>query len=272
MQDGTSRARRQPSLLRALGGQFEARELRRYLAVEALIFWGLIVLCWSLIPRANQFGIMTHSFSYLGGFDSCHNPRWWWVFSIAMTFWGAATVPTVFYMYRRFARVHVRSAGIGAAILLIGCVGIALVGLIPTGHSAVIGGFNWGRAHRAAGLTVAIAFGIGIFWHEILLFIDGFTRKTLGVHGYWRYVRPYTFWWVMAFLATYFLTAWVFVYERMKVEAAATGRHLEGSWTEALNTWYSIPFWETVMIVTLYIFLAWLPLVLPNEVPEHEDA
>jgi hypothetical protein len=211
---------------------------------------------------------MSHSFSYLGGFDACHNPAWWWVFSIAMTFWGLATVPVVLYMYRRFAVVRRRSARIGALILLLGCLGIILVGVIPTGHGGPESTFDWGRAHRRAGLLVAIAFGIGIFWHEILLFVDGFTRRKLGTSGYWRYVWPYTFWWGMAFLATYFLVKWMFVYERMKLEAAAAGTVLRGSWTEALDSWYSIPFWETVMIVTLYIFLVWLPLALPKEVPK----
>lgn len=238
---------------------------RWYLLAVAVLFWGLVFTCYLLVPRENHFGFLSHSFSYLGGFDACHNPRYWWLFSVAMTFWGLATVPVVFYIYRHFAPISRWAAIVGALLLLVGCVGIILVGVIPTGHSDVIGGFNWGRHHRRAGLLTATAFGTGAFWHEIMLFVDGFSDRKLGNHGYWRFVWLYAFWWTMAFLATYYLTAWMFVYERMKTEAAAAGRQLQGSWTEALNTRYSIPLWENLMIITLFIFLTWFPLILPGK-------
>lgn len=245
--------------------------IRGYLLVEALVFWGTVGFCYWLVPRENNFAFLSHSFSYLGGFDACHNPRWWWVFSIAMAFWGIATVPVVLYIYHRFAPISRWAARTGAIILLIGCLGIVLVGVIPTGHSTVPGGFDWILAHRRAGLLTATGFGVGVFWFEIMLFVDGFTRKRLGQHGYWRYVWPYAFWWTMIFLTTYYLVSWMFVYERMKTEAAAAGRALQGSWTEALNTRYSIPLWENIMIITLFVFLVWLPLALPREIPGEQE-
>ena len=97
-------------------------------------------------------------------------PYYWWLFSVAMTFWGLATVPVVFYIYRHFAPISRWAAIIGALLLLVGCAGIILVGVIPTGHSDVIDGFNWGRAPRRAGLLTAFAFGIGAFRLDLAVF------------------------------------------------------------------------------------------------------
>ena len=254
------------ALKRIICGDFRAHELRRYVACKTVIFWGLILLCWSLFPRENEFSIMTHSFSYLGSFEPFHNPRWWWIFTVAMVLWGVALVPLVLYIHRRFVHVSRWGAAVAAFELLLGCLGLVLVGAIPSVHGQLVGNQSWAGIHRDAGLLVAIAFCAGIFAHELLLFRDGFTRKRLGKHGYWRFFWPYLVFWAIAFTATYFLVRWMFVYEELKRAAAATGRQLEGSWTEALHTWYSIPMWETVMICTLYVFLLWFVLMVPGEV------
>ncbi|HPO12711.1 MAG TPA: hypothetical protein PLI09_04640 [Candidatus Hydrogenedentes bacterium] len=244
-------------------GNFQPSDLKRYFVFMTVVFWGLIAAAYLSYPRENHFTIMTHSFSYLGSFDPEHNPKWWPIFSVAMTFWGLSTVPLVFYLCRRFSAISRPAARIGASQLLLGCLGIILVGVIPTGHGIFIGTWDWGLAHRNAGLMVAITFNLGIFLHEILLFIDKFTRRHLGRYGYWRFVWPYTFWWSIVFLAAYFLTKWVFVYEDMKKAAAVAGRTLEGSWSEALNTRYSIPLWENILVVTLFVFMIWLVARIP---------
>ena len=261
-------------LKRIIKGDFRTVELRRYIALKAAIFWGLILLSWALFPSQNQFSIMTHSFSYLGSFETIHNPRWWWIFTIAMVLWGVALVPLVLYLHRRFSHVSRWGAAFAALLLLAGCLGLVLVGTIPSVNLRFVGRQSWAGIHRDAGLLVAIAFSAGIFAHELLLFRDGFTRKRLGKHGYWRFFWPYLVWWTLAFTAAYFLIRWMFVYEDMKRAAAATGRQLLGTWSEALHTWYSIPMWETIMICALYIFLAWFVLVVPYEVsvPAENDA
>jgi hypothetical protein len=254
------------ALKRIIKGDFRGGELRRYIACKTAAFWGLILLCWTLFPPQNQFSVMTHSFSYLGSWEPIHNPAWWWVFTVAMVLWGVALVPLVFYIHRRFVHVSRWGAAFAAFLLLAGCLGLVLVGVIPSVHGQLVGNQSWAGIHRDAGLLVAIAFCAGIFAHELLLFHDGFTRKRLGTKGYWRFFWPYLVWWAMAFTALWFLVRWLFVYEDMKRAAAAAGRQLQGSWTEALHTWYSIPMWETVMICTLYVFLLWFVLVIPNEV------
>ncbi len=253
-------------LKRIVCGHFRPEELRQYLLIKAVVFWGLILLCWFLFPVENQFSVMTHSFSYLGSFEPFYNPRWWWIFTAAMMVWGAGLVPPVLYVHHRFTHVSRWGAGLAASLLLLGCFGLVLVGVIPSVHEHFLGNQSWAGIHRDAGLLVAIAFCAGIFAHELLLFRDGFTAKRLGKRGYWRFFWPYLIWWTMVFTAGYFLVKWVFVYDEMKKAAVAAGRPLEGSWTEALHTWYSIPMWETILICTLYLFLFWFVLVLPGEV------
>ena len=249
-------------MLRLIFGHFDRKGLRWYLAAQTLVFWGLILFCLQLIPDENHFGFASHPFSYLGGFGPENNPRWWRIFSGAMIFWAVALIPVVFYLRRRFAVVSKWGSLSGAAWLLLGCAGIFLVGVIPTGHAQFWGTMSYVGAHRYSSVPIMMGFGFGIFWHELMLFADRFKDQRLRGSGYWKYVALYAAWWGVVFTGIYFLVRWVFVYERMKREAAVTGRFLAGSWTEALNTIYSIPLWENILIISLFVFMTALPLMV----------
>ena len=258
------------ALRRYIKGDFEHNELRVYLAFEALFFWGLIFICWVIYPEENKYSIMTHTFSFLGSFQSNHNPSGWWLFSAAMVFWGTATVPLVLYLYRRFAAISIWGARAGACLLLAGCVGVVLVALFPDAHGAVIGDVEWTDIHEKAALLIAAGFCLGISWHGILLLKDRFSRRAFIENtrsDYRRLAWPYVFWAVMVGVAAYFQIKWEFVYADMKAAAGASGERIGSHWAEALNTWYSFPLWENVMIGTLFVFLIWFSLVVPNEVP-----
>ncbi len=256
---------------RCLAGSFRRMELKWYLAAEAAIFWGLVLLCFFLVPPENKFGFASHPFSYLGGFDPEHNPDWWWVFSAAMLFWAVSYVPVVFYIRRRFAAVSPGGSWRGAAWLLFGCLGILLVGLVPTGHDQFWGSMSHIGAHRYCSVPILVGFGFGTFWHELMLFRDWRSGQRLRGGGYGKFVALYAAWWGLVFCGVWFLARWPFVYERMRAGAAAAGKPLQGSWTEALNTVYSIPLWENILIITLYLFMVCLPLMLPGEVPAGSD-
>ena len=61
---------------------------------------------------------------------------------------------------------------------------------------------------------------------------------------------------------------WGMRYEEMKKTAAATGAQIRSSWGESLNTVWAFPLWENLVIYTLFIFLAWFTLAMPNEIPQ----
>lgn len=71
--------------------------------------------------------------------------------------------------------------------------------------------------------------------------------------------------------AAYYLISWEFIYADMKSKAALAGVRIGSSWSEALNTRYSFPLWENVVIYTFYVFFAWFMLVLPNKLPENHS-
>lgn len=255
------------SFSRILRGDFRARELEIWLVVQGVVLWSLILFCRAVFPAENHFGLSTHSFSYLGGFEAYHNPRWWWVFAGAMAWWAATAAPVVLYLRRRFALVWRAGAWLGAVLLLLGCVGAAFVGLIPIGRAPCLGGMNYSEVHKYAGLLMVGAFCLGVVWHGILLIIDALRARRLRGGGYGRFIRLYAVFWTPAFVGAYFLSGWPAIYAAMKAEAVAAGREVPSSWKAALGTPHAVPLWENVMVCLLYVFLALLPLFLPRETP-----
>ena len=258
------------ALRRCVNGDFQPSELRAYLAFEALFFWGLILVCWIIYPKENKYSIMTHTFSFLGCFESKHNPNGWWLFSVAMVFWGSATAPVVVYLYRRFATVSTWGARAGALLLLAGCAGVVLVGLFPDAHGRVIGDFEWTDIHEKAAILIAGGYILGIACHGLLLLADRLSRGPFGRSSSFNHRKlawPYLFWATMLAVAVYFQVKWEFVYGAMKETAAASGERIGSHWGEALNTRYSFPLWENLVIYTLFIFLVWFALATPHEIP-----
>ncbi|HNR31630.1 MAG TPA: hypothetical protein PKI11_12140 [Candidatus Hydrogenedentes bacterium] len=255
------------ALIRYGGGDFRAGELKRYVTVVSLGFWGLIFIAWLSYPKDHHYSIMTHTFSFLGSFEGKHNPRWWWIFSIAMTFWGCAAMPLAFYIHRRFAVFTKWGARVGTLFLLMGCTGIVLVAVFPDARGAVIGTWEWTEIHEKVAIIAAAGFILGNTWHGLLLVADAFSSRWTGVAP--RPARrailwPYLFWVTLTGIAAYFLITWEFLYAEMKAAAHASGAHIGSSWSEALNTRYSFPLWENITIYTLFIFLIWFTLALPR--------
>ncbi len=255
-------------LKRAVCGRLTRAELRRYVAIEAVAFWGVIFVAWMLYPAEHHYSIMTHTFSFLGSFDPQHNPQYWWVFSIAMYFWSVATLPLVAHAYRRFAGISKWGARAGAALFVLGSFGTAMVAAFPDARGKVIGNYEWTQIHEKAAVLSAAGYTLGVLLHGALLL----KHRVFGANGmggfrfnYRALCLPYAFWASITGVAVYHLVKWDHMYARMKAAAAASGAHIGSSWSEALNTRYSFPLWENIVIYTLYIFMAWFMLALPAE-------
>ena len=50
--------------------------------------------------------------------------------------------------------------------------------------------------------------------------------------------------------------------------AAAAGASIGSSWSEAMNTRYSFPLWENILIYTLFLFLVWMVTALTAADPD----
>ena len=119
----------QNRLRRIFSGDLSVPEARRLVLLKAGIFWGLIFLCWVIYPAENAFSIQTHTFSFLGSFEEKHNPAGWWLFTVAMCFWGIAMLPFAAYVYRRFVSSLPPGGGFVCGHLAARGLGIALVGI-----------------------------------------------------------------------------------------------------------------------------------------------
>lgn len=255
-------------VMRCLAGDFRPTELRPYVTLLAVVFWGLIFISWRIFPKDHHYSIMTHTFSFLGSFEPKHNPDTWWVFSIAMAFWGTCFVPLTFYFRRRFALISPKGAWAGNALFLMGCLGIVLIAFFPDAHGKVIGNLEYTHIHMKAALLVALGFGVGIPLHIALLFRDWRTGQRAGVatpFTHRRYVWPSAIWIAVIGTGLYFQIGWDFRYPQLKAAAVAAGKDFGSPWTEAMNTRYSFPLWEHLAIYSIFLFLIWCAAALSLE-------
>jgi len=246
-------------------GHFTPRSLRIYVVLESLFFYGLIFLCWYQFPAENAFSILTHTFSYLGSFNEDRNPHGWWLFGVAMTGWGLATIPLVRYLGRSLAPYEARHGIIATRLLTAGAIGIILVGLFPDARETLIGPIRWTSMHYVGAVVLVLGFMTGVPWMAWTLRritrleqLDGATRRTFQ-QARW----PQRFFLAISSVALIFLTAWVFVYEIRKAAAEEAGLVFGSPWQEAMNTPYSFPLWDNVFVHTLFIYLIWTALTLP---------
>lgn len=244
-----------------LRGAFDNRSLKRYLIFMSTVFWGFIFLAWLGYPSENKYSIMTHTFSFLGSYEVKHSPVWWWLFTVALIFWGLSTFPLVLYIYRHFRRLSLAGARAGAFFLCLGACFIILVGIFPDVKTPFTENIKVTDIHEKVAIIAALGFLLGNFTHGILLLMDRFSKgPRLFNH---RYFFPlYTVWLVILATAIYFQVKWIFVYAELKEAAQAAGEPFGSAWSEAMNTIYSFPLWENVLIYSLFVFLVCKTLIL----------
>ncbi len=268
-------------LARIAVGAVTPRQRNAYLLAMSAIFWGLIAACWLTYPPENEHSVWTHTFSFYGSWDDKHNPQWWWLFSIAMVFWGAAAIPLALYHFRCLAHASRWAAGVGTALFITGAVGIGLVGVFPdakgdvftnwawtveSGEGSGAAPWRWTDVHEKAAIIAFAGYGLGIFWYAGWFAIDMLTKRRIAQAANGRTLQlagPFSYWTIAFGAAAYFQGAWAIQYERMKHLAAETGERIGSSWSESLHTWYSFPLWENVVVYSMYIFLVWFTLALP---------
>ena len=257
------------AFFRILRGEFRPRELRPYLAIETVVFWGVIFQCWRMFPEENSFSIMTHTFSFLGSFNSDRNPEGWWLFTVALCFWGVATVPLALYIRRSIKEVSPWAARIGGGLLLVGALGVVLVGTMPDARAIAVGSLKWGELHKFAALVLVVGYLFGIPLIGYGLLRELLAPKT-SISVTTRHLLPYGFFVLVSATSLAFLTRWLFVYADMKTHAQITGVDVGSSWSEALGTRYSFPLWDNVFIYTLFITLSWMALAAPSIMRERQ--
>ncbi len=250
-------------------GDFDRPVLRRYLAVVGGIYWCLILTSLGLFPE-HKFSIMSNTYSALGSYDQDNNPQWWWLFSMAMTFWGVAMVPVVFYNFRRLAIISVRAAGMGAFFMMLGGIGISLVGVFPDVSGMTFNHHEIREIHKYVALIGAGGYLLSALWFGGMLLTDALKNAFAGDYGDFDYkwiAPPYVILGGVFGTGVYFLLRWESVYANLKAAAIAAGRPVPGHFGAAFNTRYSFPLWENLTICSLFLFIVWFALALPEEAP-----
>lgn len=241
------------------------KTIARRAALTAAVFWGLILLARILYPAENSYSPMYNTFSTLGSLEEKHNPSWWWIFSLALAFWGTSSMPFVSYIRAQFRRISVPHARIGFALLITGCGGIILVGLLPYGRITLPGGIPLNRTHDRAAAAAAVFLAAGVLWHAGMLAADALKarrKKSIPLLASKSVIPPCALFFSALIPALYFRIKWRFVYAEMK---AVEGASIGSAWREALGTIYSFPLWQHICIATLFIFLLWLPLSISQK-------
>lgn len=247
-------------------GHFTPQTLRTYLATLTAIFWTLIFIAWWQYPEERAFSILTHTFSFLGSFNEDRNPAAWWLFSIAMTGWGIAAIPLVRYITNHLTPIAPKGARNVRRLMTFGCIGIIMVGLFPDARATIVGSIRWTDLHYFGALFLVLGFLIGVPWAAMLVRraahapqLDEATRRAFDQTRW-----PHALFTGITTVALFFLIRWVFIYEKIKASAEATGVEIGSSWREALNTPYSFPLWDNVFVYTLFGYFLWTTLALPN--------
>ncbi len=253
-------------------GDFDRPVLWKYLAVVCGIYWALIFTCVALYPD-HKFNIMANTYSALGSADPPNNPRAWWLFSTAMVFWGIVMIPVVFYNYRRMAAISPWAAAIGGFLMMLGGCGISLVGFFPDVNGTTFGGYEVREIHKYVALIGAGGYILSNIWFGFMLLADGLSNAFSDGYSDFNhkwFIPPYLVWGGVFGTGLYFQIKWESVYAGLKAAAIAAGQPVPGHFGGALNTIYSFPLWENLVIYSLFFFIVWFALALPEEVPGNE--
>lgn len=254
--------------MRWIQGHLAAHEVRPYLITKSTLFWGLILACFVVYPAENRFSIMTHTFSFLGRWEDYHNPNGWWLFSVAMFLWGLLQIPLVLYAHRRLRPAAPWATPVATGLLLLGSVSISLVGIFPDVRGTVIGAIEFRDLHTWAAILVFVGYYLGTVGYGLIIARDrirhGRGASPAGLaHG--AFALPYALWLSIVTAAGINQGTWAFKYARMRAEAEATGTAIRSSWGESINTIYSFPLWENIVIYALFAFWVWFMLALPRQ-------
>lgn len=260
------------ALKRWIKGEHTPVEIRLHLALLAVGYWALIYCAFRAYTSLHPYSVMTHTLSELGSFDDRHNPEFYWIFTLAMVYCGAAMIPIVLYIRRKVAMASETGAWVGSLFFIVGCVAIILTGLFPDARGKVFGAWEYRHVHMKTAVTIAIGFGVGILWHWVLLLRDMVIHGTFNTEGklpYLKLMGPFSVT-LPVFAAIGLRLEWRYLYAAFYAALHASREEMRTYWGYVEKGFHSFPVLEHLSIWGLTIFIIWFAAVLPYELEQSQ--
>ncbi|CAL6002292.1 Conserved_hypothetical protein [Hexamita inflata] len=128
---------------------------RKYLFLHVTAGTILIIACFVISGTlSTKFNIMTNSFSSLGSWDSWHNPRGWFVFSIGLVVSIFVVLPLIPFQHCRIKYVNRALSNLVSVSLYLGCLSFLMVAFFPVVSSSISGGkVTFSNVHVVSALS-----------------------------------------------------------------------------------------------------------------------
>ncbi|HNZ47579.1 MAG TPA: hypothetical protein PLZ53_03795 [Candidatus Hydrogenedentes bacterium] len=262
-------------LLRLAGGGHTPKEMRWHLACLTGGFWGLVLLARLGYPAENHYAITKEMLSALGSFDARYNPRWFWLFTLAMTYCGLMMIPVMLYVRRQLRDLSPIGTFVGTIFFIGGCLSIFLTGLFPYSRAALWGSWRWADIHVPVAGAIAVFFSLGAFWYAALILKDRFGKKQFTPVPFWGYsvfFLPYLVCFSVFFILGLKLR-WDLVYQALQLLFQAELAAASSFVMAAVKPVQSAAILEHISIWGLTFFVVFFAGVIPDQdgaTPEKE--
>ncbi len=241
------------NVVRYLSGKFKRAELKKvFLPATALIVFGFLLIAYLFYPPALDYSFFSDTISGLG--DFIENPRGWWGFSIAIWTLSVSFFSLFLYIHRRLGVICRKTARFGTFFALVGCIGLFMIGFIVDATNApLIGGLFFTEVHLFFAWGGFGGLAIGVITYGFIFLKD--TLPRLGGQQLiprWRPLAPY--------LISLGAAVGMGISQGLK-DIIAPGSGWNGPGLLALS------FWEWMLLFGIIIWVFWIVLILPEEIP-----
>ncbi|CAL6077539.1 DUF998_domain-containing protein [Hexamita inflata] len=241
-------------------GQFSAVRLR----IHSIIGFGVIFLCIiiarAMFPKVNDYSILHNTFSHLGSYTKDNNPHGWIFFSFSQIISFFVQIPLVSYIRYRVEHVNKIFGRVVTGTMYFGSTCQLLVGFFPATRTIMFGKVMVGAVHQVSAMLGFLIQIIGYYMMSVLITMDRYKcRKNNKKLNYMLVVMPVFVLLATVTLGIVALVTFDFIYRAHKKRDPSIG----SNWAESIDTFWSFPLWENIIIYVTYLYYIWLPFTLP---------
>ncbi|CAL6032324.1 DUF998_domain-containing protein [Hexamita inflata] len=226
--------------------------------------YGASYYTFNLSNYPQQYSIMTSTFSFLGSWDSERNPKGWYWFTIGMVLSFFVEIPLLMYVYQRLKHVDLKLAKVSLVFWFMGVCAQFLVGCFPDANSIIFGKTKFSDIHNIVAIATFLSLLVSAPINGALVAYDRpgsckkIGKKNMLNHRHTDICIGLVI--TSICISVIFSILWQVVYPIMYAKDPSIG----SNWSAAMNTIWSFPLWENVVIFTLYLYLIWFPFTLPR--------